>query len=634
MKCLRRVVWLALILPGVCLWGQDQPSLVDKYLAKGVDYLEANQPQSAEREFLHAIQLDPENAPAYNLLGSVYDYLGEHDKADKSFLKAIKLAPSMPAPYNNLGISYLRQKRTAEALWAFHQALEHDPRNVTAHYNVGLLYMQEGEFRKAVAHLEQARSLQSEDPAILFNLGKAYFRAGDLNSALPLLQNLDRQPASSGLPEVQNLLGTVLTRLGQLDQAIAHLAKAAELDPTGADHHYRLALAWQKKGDLDKALREIQTAITLGKPPLAEHYLALGMIRRARSETEKANQAFKQAFEIAPDAASTRFALAVLLRDAGYYQEALQQFERARAVRHSDDLDFELAFTYYLLGEFPKALKLLEQILAAGQLSRSVGVYKLLAETYAKLERWPEALETLQKAVELDPRNPTLYLDLGLIFVNVNALSQAEQLFLGALKHLPNAAELYVGLAQARMSQDHYQEASDALRQAITLSPSYAEAHYLMGNCFNRSEQFADARQAYQKAIALSPERDDFHFSLGSLLENEGDAAAALTEFEKVIDLNPDSADGHLRLGQLYLQKGDYTGAIEHFRKEVALKPKDPRGYDQLARVYLKIGQRTEAQETLETVRELKRTAASANSASTGAVKLKPVAQYLRFLSR
>lgn len=634
MKYLRLVVWLALIAPRVSFGEQAQAALANKHVTKGVAYLRAQQLQLAEREFLHAIELDPENAQAYNLLGSVYDYLGDFDKADKSFLKAIKLSPSLPAPYNNLGVSYLRQKRTGEALWAFRQALEHDPRNETAHYNAGLLYMQKGDFRKAVAHLEQARLLQLHDPAILFNLSKAYFLAGNLSSAVSLLQDLDRQPGSSRLPEVQDLLGTVLTRSGQIDQAITHLAKAAELDPTSATNHYKLALAWQKKGNLDEALREIQTAITLGKPPLAEHYLALGMIYRARSETAKAKQAIEQAFEIAPDAASTRFALAVLLRDAGYYKEAVQQFERAKAVRHSQDLDFELASTYYLLGDFTKALQLLKQIVAEGQPSKSVGVYKLLAETYAKLERWPQALEILEKAVELDPRNPTLYLDLGLILVNVNAPSRGEQLFLGALQHLPDAAELYVGLAQARISQDHYQDALEALRQAIALSPGYAEAHYLMGNCFNRSEQFADARRAYQKAIELSPERDDFHFSLGSLLENEGEAAGAFTEFEKVISLNPDSAEGHLRLGQLCLQKGDYTGALEHFRKEVGLQPKDPRGYDQLARVYLKTGQPREAQDALETVRELRKTADSANSRSTGPVELKPIDQYLRFLSR
>ncbi len=634
MKYLRQIVWLVLVLPCGCAWGQGQASVVDQFLARGVADLKSNQLQSAEREFLRAIELDPGNAQAYNLLGSVYDYLGNHEKADKSFLKAIQLAPSLPGPYNNLGISYLHQKQAAKSLAAFRQALERDPRNVTAHYNSGLLYMQQGDFRKALGHLEQARSLQPDDPAILFNLSKAYFQAGSLSASLPLLQDLDRRAGGARSPEVQSLLGTVLTRLGELEPAIAHLTKATELEPTNADHHFRLALAWQKKGNLDDAMREVQTAIALAKPPSAEHYLTLGMIYRAQGGADKANEAFKQALEIAPDAASTRFVLAMLLRDAGYYQEAVQQFERARAVRHSDDLDVGLASVYYLLGQYSRALELLEPILTAGRLSRSVGFYKLLAETYAKLDRWPNALDALEKAVALDPRNPSLYLDLGVLMINVNSPSQAEELFRGAVKDLPDAAELYVGLAQSQMAQDHYEEALETLRRAVSLNPNYAEAHYLMGNCFNAREQFADARHAYQQAIALSPERDDFHFRLGSLLENQGEAAAALGEFEKVVDLNPASADGHLHLGQLRAQQGDYTRAIEDFRKAITLRPKDARGYDQLARGYLKTGQQREAEEALETVRELKRAAASARLPATNSVKLKPVGQYLRYLNQ
>ncbi len=624
--------WLVLVLALGSAWPQDPTALVKKHFDQGLAFLEASQPQNAEREFRRVIELDPGNAPAYNLLGSIYDFLGDHARADASFLEAIRLSPSSPAPYNNLGISYLRQNRGEEALKTFNRALVIDPRNVTAHYNLGLLFMKSGDLGKSVAHLEQARSLRPQDPSILFNLARAYFQMGSYASAVLTLKELDRLPVSSRLAEVQNLFGTVLTRVGQLDEAIARLRRAAGLDPAGSDPHYKLALVWQKKGNLDEALKEIQEAIRLQKPPVAEHYLALGMIHRERNETERADRAFKRAFEIAPDAQSTRFALAVLLRDAGRYPEAVREFERVRSLGRSYDLDVNLAMTYYLSGDFPRALNLLEEISAASPGSKPASFYKLLAEVYAKLERWSDALGTLEKAIELDPRNPILYFDLGLVFVNLNALRQAEELFLGVLKHIPEAPELYVGLAQARMFQDHYLEALEALERAIALDPNYAEAHYLMGNCWNELNRYAEARRAYEKAISLAPERDDFHFSFASALETTGEEEAAWREFEKVVSLNPNSADGHYRLGRLLSGRGDTSRAEAHLRKAIELKAKDPQAYFQLAGLYLKTGRREDAQRALETGEKLKKVS-SADRSTLASMSLKPVEQYLHFLS-
>jgi tetratricopeptide (TPR) repeat protein len=614
--------------------GQDQASLVKKHFEQGVAYLRADRPRDAERELRRVIELDPADAQAYNLLGSIYDSLGQRAEAESSFRKAIELAPSFPAPYNNLAISYLRQKRTDEAIKTFQKLLKLDPQNVTGHYNLGLLYRQVGDLTLSLRHLERARALRPNDPAIAYNLASTYVQAGALNSALPILQALERQPEASQLPEVQNLLGTTLVRLGRLDPALAHLQKAVKLDPTGPDNHYKLALAWQKKGNLNGALREIQETIALQQPPVAESYLVLGMIQRERGETEKAEQAFKEAFKIAPDGAATRFALAVLLRDAGHYQEALRQFQQVKTLRPSANVDYQLASTYYLVGNFAKALQLLEQIPGAGKATPPARYYKLLAETNAKMERWPATFAALEKALDLDPHDPSLYVDLGFALADLNALQEAEQLFLGVLKHIPDSPEIYVGLARVRMLQDHNSEALEAFRRALELNPDSAQAYYLMGNCLNGMERFKEAQEAYRKAILLNPERDDFHFSLGSLLENQGDTGAALSEFEKAASLNPASADAHYRLGRLYAQKGNDTLAMEQFRKAIDLRPKDPHSYDQLARVYVRIGKRSEAQKALETFQELKRTATSSNSPSTESVKLKPVEYYLRFLSR
>ncbi len=628
-----KLLWLVPVLSLSFTWAEDPATLVKKHLEQGTAYLKTNQPREAEPEFRRVIELDPENAQAYNLLGLVYDQLGDHEKADASFQEAIRLAPAFTGSYNNLGISYLRQNRTAEAQGAFLKVLELDPRDATAHYNLGLLYMKEGDFQKSVDHLEQARSLKPGDPAILFNLAKGHFQMGSYSNALAILQDLDRLPASSRLPEVQNLLGTVLTRSGQLDPAIVHLQKAADLDPAGSDPHYKLALAWQKKGNLDEALEEIRKAISLQAPAIAEQYLALGMIHRQRGENEEAIRALRKTFALAPEAESTRFALAVLLRDAGHYQEAAREFERARAAHRSYDLDFNLATTYYLVGDFPRALSLLEEISAADNRSKPASFYQLLASVYGKMERWSEALGTLENAIELNPRTPALYFDLGLVLVNLNALNQAEQFFLGVLKHFPDSAEFYVGLAQARMLQDHYQKALEDLHVAIRLNPSYAEAHYLTGNCFNETNRYAEARQAYEKAIALSPNRADFHFSLGSLLEKQGENGPALSEFEKALALNPASADAHYRLARLYSEQGNIDRAVEHLREAIELNPRDPQSYGQLASIYFKAGRREEAQQALETLQALKKTGSTAATSPLSSVKLKPVEQYLRLLN-
>jgi tetratricopeptide (TPR) repeat protein len=613
--------------------GQAPPALAAKHFSQGLAYLQAGQLQKAEEELRHVVEFDPANGQALSLLGSIYDELGDHAKAHTFFLKAIEAEPLKPAAHNNLGISCLRQNRIQEARQAFTRALELDSRSVAAHYNLGLLLMKTGETGESITHLEQARLLKPDDPGILFNLAKAYSQAGNVNSAIPVLRALDRQPASSSLHEVQNLLGTALAQQGQLDEAIIHLGKASTLDPAAPDPHYKLALAFHKKGKMDEALREAQTAVKLQRPPSAPQYVALGMIHQARGETDHASRAFAEALEIAPNADATRFALAILLRNAARYQEAIREFERIRAVRPSSELDMDVARTYYLAGDFPRAVDVLRRTSLPDNHSKRVDYYELLAKIQGKMEQWPEALESLDKAIELDPRHPRLYFDIGVVLLNLNALQQAEQLFRGVLKHLPDSPEIHAGLAQALMLQDHYPEALEALTRAIRLNSGYGEAYFLLGNCLSETGQHEQARRAYQRAIELSPERDDFHFSLASLLEKLGEEDAALAEFEKVIVWNPKSADGHFRLGRLYLQRSDHQRAEVHLHQAIELKPRDSQGYDQLARVLFRTGRHGEAQQALEKLQQLKKTASTEEQVAL-AVNPKPVEQYLRFLNR
>jgi tetratricopeptide (TPR) repeat protein len=626
-----RLAGLVLALSLATLAAEDRSAEASKHFAEGVAHLQAGRLQEAERELRRAASLDPANAQAHNLLGSIYDRLGDSARAEAAFREAIRLEPSVPGFHNNLGISYLRQNRVEDAARVFTRALELDPQNASAHYNLGLLYMGKGEAARGVVHLERARALEPQDASIAIHLARAYSETGENSRALGLLEELDRHPEIHRAPQFQNLLGTVFIRAGELDRAVDHLRRAAELDPEGADHQYKLALAWHKNRSFDKALEAIEQAIRLQSPPAAEHFLVLGMIHLEKGEAARATAAFERAFEIAPDAEATRFTLATLLRDAGRYAEAVRELERLRAARRTYELDLNLAMTHSLAGDFEKAANLLEGI-SADPRSDSAGFHLLIAQTYSKLERWTEALDHLERAVRHEPRNPALYFRLGLVLINLNKLAEAERLFLEVAKYLPEAAELYVGLAQARMHQDHYPEALEALDRALAANPNYAEAHYLMGNCFNETNRYAEARAAYERALALDSRRSDFRFSLASVLETMGEEEAAVAEFEKVIAADPLSGDAHYRLGRLFAQRGDLPRAAEHLRRAVEINPRDAQSHYQIALVYRKTGRGEEAEQALQTVEELKKNS-GASRAALAAVKVKPVEEYLRLLS-
>jgi len=50
---------------------------------------------------------------------------------------------------------------------------------------------------------------------------------------------------------------------GLYDESIEEFRKAIDLDPIDAHNHFNLALSYRKKGDINAAIREYETALEL-----------------------------------------------------------------------------------------------------------------------------------------------------------------------------------------------------------------------------------------------------------------------------------------------------------------------------------------------------------------------------------
>lgn len=85
----------------------------------GIEYMRQGAYEDALEKLNRAILAKPDFAPAYNVLGVLYQRLGDAETSESYFKKSIKLDPSDSSTYNNYALFLCEDNRIDEAETAF-----------------------------------------------------------------------------------------------------------------------------------------------------------------------------------------------------------------------------------------------------------------------------------------------------------------------------------------------------------------------------------------------------------------------------------------------------------------------------------------------------------------------------------
>jgi Flp pilus assembly protein TadD len=165
------------------------------------------------------------------------------------------------------------------------------------------------------------------------------------------------------------------------------------------------------------------------------------------------------------------------------------------------------------------------------------------------------AITQLKRALKLSPHYLHALNDLGVLYLQLNRLPEAAELFAQAVKlddsfHL---ARLNLGVVLHRQGRN--KEAVQTLaslyekdRSMKGVALSYADA--LLGVA-----ELAKAEQVLREALN-QPENDsiDLHFKLGVILNRQDRFDEAAEELKKAVTINDTAANAHLLLGATLLQ--------------------------------------------------------------------------------
>lgn len=122
--------------------------------------------------------------------------------------------------------------------------------------------------------------------------------------------------------------GDLLSKVGNLDAAIAHYLEAVRINPASADAQYSLGLAYQKSNLLDKAVERYSRVLRVypGHPGANTN---LGAVLYGQGKIDKAIEAYRKALLAMPESVDIHFNLGVLLYKQGRSDEAIKELREA-----------------------------------------------------------------------------------------------------------------------------------------------------------------------------------------------------------------------------------------------------------------------------------------------------------------
>jgi tetratricopeptide (TPR) repeat protein len=194
-------------------------------------------------------------------------------------------------------------------------------------------------------------------------------------------------------------------------------------------------------------------------------------------------------------------------------------------------------------------------------------------DTYVRLERWPEAERTFQRAIEAHPNNWYGYNELGVAFAKQGKYKEALAQYRMASACQPRNALVWIGIGDACLQMGNLDPAEEAFRKSFELKESGLAA-----------------------------------INMALTLHDKGQDARALEFALRAVQLNPSSSVNWLLLGDCYATGNRekkpatdaYSRAADLAQDDVELDPADGPSWMVLALSSAKAGRTQRAAVCLE----------------------------------
>jgi tetratricopeptide (TPR) repeat protein len=400
--------------------GPDQQrAAIPQALGSALEHFRAGRLAETERICRQVLELDPNEADAFYLLGLIAQRGGKSDAAIELIGRAARLQPSNPFFVNSLGEIHSAANRVSEAEQCFRRALALEPGFAEVHNNLGNALRVLARWEEAERSYRQALAIDPSYANAHANLGTTLLELKRFTEAEATFRALLALRPDSA--DAHNGLGVALNELGRSGEAERCYRAALALEPEFAEAHNNLGNVLKDLGRAEGATQSYRRALAI-KPDYTDAQVNLALALLELYQLQEAEQLLRAALALRPDSAAVHNGMGLLLQRQRRYEEAVGSYRRALA------LDPGFVDAHVNLGNSLKAL-----------------------------DRFEEAEGSLRHALELDPGNASALNNLGLLLLDLGNIADAERHIRRSLEIKPGDADVSFNYATLLLLRGDYE---------------------------------------------------------------------------------------------------------------------------------------------------------------------------------
>ncbi len=405
----------------------------------------------------------------------------------------------------------------------------------------------------------------------------AYLQKGDKKGVESSLKNgIEKNPKSTLL---YLSLADFYVREKQVNDAISVIQKIIVLEPKDMRHKLTLAGLYWDSGKEDQASEVLKNLLAADEKN-EEQWVQNAGFFISRNKITDAEKVLKEGLQKHSKSLKIRFALSDLYVNTNRVDDAVALLKECLTIK-KDSKDPEviqaknsLAKIYLTRQETAEAKKLIDDVIKNSP--KNVEAHFLKGNILLLQGDGTGAVSEFRTVTNERPQFIPAYLKLAEAHIATRELNLALDTLQKALKIDPDSKDALRATGRIYLMQGDYKKAEEYMKKLAGTNPDDIDIKADLGDLFAAQKNYKEAENAYSDIKRKAPKNPFGYIKMGGLYASQGKPDKAVTEFEQAYKLNPQSAQIFTVLVQSYMDNKKFADAVALCEGKIRENPKEP----------------------------------------------------------